>query len=151
MTVGDKLENHALRTWDDMLFMTKIEALDEAAACGMRLRQQAPKKVGFATIMQHNREWTSINKKISYEDNEWRKKNYVEAFLEITDVRLLPQAGSENISLFDVMTKTSILGIYREFDWGSIEDHVRFTENNFQGKSINYREDFYPKLAHLFR
>jgi len=68
----------------------------------------------------------------------WRRKNNIPAFVEIIDVSLLDQAGSESISLFDVMTKMSIFNIYSEFDWGLIQDYIGLTENKFQKKCIDY-------------
>ena len=82
----------------------------------------------MSLIIEHNKNQFAINKRINYEDREWRKKNNVQAFLEITDVALLQQVNQESISLFDVMTKTSVLGIYSQFDWATIQESYAFYE-----------------------
>ena len=62
----------------------------------------------------------AINRKINFEDKEWKKSNDVDAFIEITDLNMLLKVNKEKITLFDAMTKMSILEVYAEFDWGTI-------------------------------
>ena len=64
--------------------------------------------------------------KVKYGDNEWKKLNKNKAFLEIIDVNLLMNVNKENVSLFDTMTKMSVIGIYSEFEWSSIQENAHF-------------------------
>lgn len=132
-TATYRINAHLFKRSEEMLLMSKPEYRETEQTLKSKLRSQdiptseyrLARSLKDGVLFGLEQDAKSLLEYTNYVDMVWQNKNNKPAFIEIKNTEALDASVGWCISLFDVMTKASIFGVYNSIDWQCIETSTK--------------------------